>query len=52
MTKLDVYRLAIGYVAWVFEKSEKAQRTISIPIAIPIPIPIYREPTGFTEYIP
>ncbi len=21
--KLDVYRLAIGYVAWVFEKSEK-----------------------------
>ncbi len=45
--KLDVYRLAIGYVAWAFEKSGKAQRTIPIPIAISIPI--YREPTWFTE---
>jgi len=45
--KLDVYRLAIGYVAWAFEKSWKAQRTIPIPIAISI----YREPTWFTEYL-
>ena len=30
--KLDVYRLAIGYVAWVFEETGKAQRTIPIPI--------------------
>jgi len=44
LERLDVYRLAIDYVAWVFEKSGKAQRTI--------PIPIYREPTWFTEYLP
>jgi len=47
--KLDVYRIAIGYVAWAFEKTGKSQRTIPIPIAISIPI--YREPTEFTEYI-
>ncbi len=49
--KLDVYRLAIGYVAWAFEKSGKAQRTIPIPIPIAISIPIYREPAWFTEYL-
>ncbi len=48
MKKLDVYRLAIGYVAWAFEKSGKAQRTIPIAISIPI----YREPRWFTEYLP
>jgi len=50
LEKLDVYRLAIDHVAWAFEKSGKAQRTI--PIAIAISIPIYREPTWFTEYLP
>jgi len=35
--KLDVYRLAIGYVAWVFEKSEKlngAHRHARAPMRI------------------
>jgi len=42
--KLDVYRLAIGYVAWVFERYEKLNRKSpqamgSIPISIAISIP-------------
>jgi len=44
----NVYLNAIDYVAWSFEKSGKAQRTIPIPLAISIPI--YREPTGFIGY--
>jgi len=37
--KLDVYRLAIGYVAWVYEKTDGLTGTQSIPI----PIVIWRE---------
>jgi len=55
--KLDVYRLAIGYVAWVYEKADGLtgnhrsardpwlRASQSIPIPIPIPIAIWMRPS-------
>jgi len=34
--RLDIYRLAIGYVAWVYEKADGLTGTQSIPIPIAI----------------
>ncbi|HUF63120.1 MAG TPA: hypothetical protein VMN36_13670 [Verrucomicrobiales bacterium] len=43
--KLDVYRLAIGYVAWVFEHSDELKpNTESVPISIAISISMKRIP--------
>ena len=54
--KLDVYRLSIGYVAWVYEKADSLtghhrsardqwlRASHSIPIAISISIPKMRSP--------
>ena len=47
--KLDVYRLSIGYVAWVYEKARtfvKIQKRIDSKTSILISIPISKKRGG------